>query len=251
MIFIKNHYDPLVDPLLDKLSAEDPKEVELAIEALRSLVDPYHLHKVDTSLEDRVKGIQTLIQKPPPEVLNDEIDNFKTYVLEKVSKKIQDLSSKYFIIIPSYTTDTKTNAKIHEALLKLRQYEHEQLEQERGALQLYTPLEGRDDFDSKDKFDAFTKAKAFLEGSQRCLLLMGDAGAGKSTFAYYLADTLWQAHEKGFAKEKPIPVLVPLITIGRSGEEPLARAFPQPRVKLGRDLVNKKASLFCLYLGRV
>jgi len=215
MITFESQYGPLIDNLLNQFQSDDSKEVNLAIEALQSIVDANHTHIIDDSLKDRVTQIHSLLDKPPVEGL--AVEGFKTLVLIKVAAKIQELSKKSLIkaeeVIPAFTNDAKVNAKIYEALLKLRSFEFEQIEQEKGTLQLYTPLEGRSDFDSTEKFDAFAKTKEFLEGSHRCLLLMGDSGAGKTTFAYHLAQTLWQAHEKGFAKNKPIPVLIPLITI--------------------------------------
>jgi len=136
-----------------------------------------------------------------------------------------------------------------KALLKLKKHELKQLDQEKSALQLYTPLEGRSDFDGTERFDAFTKVVAFLkDASCRCLLLMGDAGAGKTTFSYFLAQSLWKAHEKGFVGDQPIPVLIPLITIGDVEKNLLTEHFRNRGLDPEETLLLKKNFSFVLIL---
>ena len=209
----------IVDDLLDKFVVDNPKELGFAIEALKSMTDTKEIHAIDESFQERIQEIKLLIKEPPTEVTSEQI-------LEKVSAKINELSQKALkwekefnvkteeVEIPLFTNDLEENQKIFKALLKLRKYELKQLKSEKEALQLYTALEGRSSFDSKERFDAFTSVSDFLKNdNERCLLLMGDAGAGKTTFCYHLAQSLWKAHEGGIKKDKPIPVLIPLVTI--------------------------------------
>jgi len=144
--------------------------------------------------------------------------------------------------------DLELEKQIQRMFLQLHKYESEQVSQEKGALQLYTPLEARSDFESPIKFDAFDKVKIFLEGLQRCLLLMGDAGAGKTTFAYYLAEHLWKAHENGFIKDKPIPILIPLITIGDAEKNLLQEHFQHRGLRFDDILFIKKKFNFVFIL---
>ena len=249
MITIGNRYEPIVDDLLGKFATEDPKEIPFVIEALKSITDSTQIHVVKDSLQDRVKAIQSLIEKPPIEVKSEDVGAFKSFVLERVSKKIEELSQVVLNVIPSFTNDLEVNKQIYKALIKLRKYELEQLEQERGALQLYTPLEGRSDFDSTVRFDAFAKVMDFLKDTIcRSLLLMGDAGAGKTTFTYFLAESLWQSHEKAFAKDKPIPILIPLITIGDVEKNLISEHFRNRGLSSEEILLLKKHFSFIFIL---
>jgi WD40 repeat protein len=201
-----------LDDFLDKFVEDDSEELLFAIEALKSLTDSEKTHVVHESLKERIQHIQLLINEPPEGLKREEI-------LEKVALKIDQLSKKEGIVIedkfiPSFTEDSKTNLQIYTALLKLFQSQVDELNQEKGALELYTPLEGQTDFDSKEQVDVLTHVLEFLKSDkERCLLLMGDSGAGKTTFCYYLLKELLKVHEKGFVKNQPIPILIPLITI--------------------------------------
>lgn len=199
---IRNNYS--IDILLEGFSSDDPTTIVLGIDALKSIIDQTQTHHVADSFKDKVKAIQLLVETPP-------IGLNKVDVIIKIAAKIDDLSKVALRIQEKAKVD---EIKVYEAFNKLRENELVHLEQEKGALQLYTALEGRSDFDSKDTFDVFTKVNEFLQDKEkRSLLLQGDAGAGKTTFCYYFALALWKAHEKGINKDKPIPVLIPLITI--------------------------------------
>ena len=119
----------IVDDLLDKFVVENPKELEFAIEALKSMTDTNESHAIDESFQERIQEIKQLIKEPPTEVTSEQI-------LEKVSAKINELSQKALIgekefnikteevEIPSFTDDLEENKQIYKALLKLRKYEH-------------------------------------------------------------------------------------------------------------------------------
>jgi len=52
--------------------------------------------------------------------------------------------------------------------------------------------------DSDDKlFSLVEAAGEFLEGDGQVMLIMGDSGAGKSTFNQYLENVLWQDYKTG------------------------------------------------------
>jgi len=222
---VGNRHEILVDDLLGRFSTHDPREIPFVVEALKSIIDTTGIHQVSPSLRSRVKAIQSILKKPPAEIKRENVRAFKSLICKKIDFKIEQLSQIALIsqekatentvkaVVPSFTDDLEVNKLMHEVLMMLREHELEQLAQEKGALQLYTPLEGRSDFDSTERFDAFKKVEEFLNSESRCLLLLGDAGAGKTTFTYYLAEWLWRMHEKGIVKGKPIPVLIPLITI--------------------------------------
>jgi len=210
IITVGNRHEPSFEELLNQLSTDDPEELPFAIEGLKTFIEPTQNHMVVESLKERVQTLQSRLDGLSSEG--------KTLALGMVTAKIQELAQ---------TVLKLEQNPLLKAFLKLKKHGTKQIAQESGALQLYTPLEGRSDFDSKERFDAFTKVVAFLkDASRRCLLLMGDAGAGKTTFSYFLAQSLWQAHAKGFVSDQPIPVLIPLITIKGTGnlisEQPIS-----------------------------
>ncbi|KAF9913048.1 hypothetical protein EC991_005916 [Linnemannia zychae] len=58
-------------------------------------------------------------------------------------------------------------------------------------------------------FSLMDKTEAFLKGPRKVLLLLGDSGAGKSTFVLQLERTLWETYKIG----DPIPLHINLSTI--------------------------------------
>jgi WD40 repeat protein/GTPase SAR1 family protein len=141
----------------------------------------------------------------------DELENNLRTTINGISQIVLNPEKK---VIPTFADDLEDNKLIHDALIELRKKELEEISQKKEILQLYTPLEGRSDLKNK-AFDVFQEVMSFLsDDKERCLLLMGDAGAGKTTFTYSLSQSLWKEHEKAIVKDKPIPVLIPMITIG-------------------------------------
>ena len=79
---------------------------------------------------------------------------------------------------------------------------------------LYIPPQGKPSLQSNDDdalFPLMEKALDFLKGPNEVLLLLGDSGAGKSTFNIQLERTLWQSYKK----YGPIPLYINLPDIDR------------------------------------
>jgi len=206
MIVVRSQYASLIDNLLNQFQMEDPKEIFFAIEALQSIVDPDHAHSIAPSLKDRIQEIQKLITHLPVQEVGAHA--LKLSILMKVSQKIELLQKK---------------AQTHEALIRLQKYEFEEIEKDHGILDLYIPLQGQEDRESAHSFDLFIKVIEFIESpSHHCLLLTGDACAGKTTFIHYLANYLWKSHKKGIQINHPIPVIIHLHTIAKVEEELLS-----------------------------
>ncbi len=120
MITINNPYESLIDNLLDRFQIDDPKEVTLALEALQSITDPSHSHPIDEAFKEIITVIQSLIDKPPVEVKNEDVENFKNLVLVKVSAKIQDLANKSLITIETISKNvTLTEDEENRILLDI------------------------------------------------------------------------------------------------------------------------------------
>ncbi len=60
-----------------------------------------------------------------------------------------------------------------------------------------------------DTFDLAKEAKAFFNSNKKMALVLGDSGAGKSTFLRFLESTLWASYRKGSI----IPLFIPLSEI--------------------------------------
>ena len=76
---------------------------------------------------------------------------------------------------------------------------------------------------------------------------MGDAGAGKTTFCYHLAQSLWKAHEGGIKKDKPIPILIPLVTI-KDVEQGLLKEHFDNRGLSSEELLLLKKSISFVFI---
>ncbi|KAG0200185.1 hypothetical protein BGX33_011159, partial [Mortierella sp. NVP41] len=72
-------------------------------------------------------------------------------------------------------------------------------------------LQARDD----DLFPLAEKVQGFLESTRQVMLILGDSGAGKSTFNRHLERTLWINYKQG----DPIPLYINLPTIDRPDQD--------------------------------
>ncbi|MCX8565315.1 MAG: WD40 repeat [Glomeribacter sp. 1016415] len=83
----------------------------------------------------------------------------------------------------------------------------------KDALSNYVAPEGMGLYDST-RFDLKSKVQDFLNSDKKVLLLLGEAGSGKSTFNRDLAVSLWEAYtQKDKTKDTPIPVFIGLSSL--------------------------------------
>ncbi|KAF9329902.1 WD_REPEATS_REGION domain-containing protein [Linnemannia elongata] len=68
---------------------------------------------------------------------------------------------------------------------------------------------------SAERFSLLDKVEEFLVTGQQVFLIMGDSGAGKSTFNRYLEQKLWKAYKQG----DPIPLFINLPAIEKPQKE--------------------------------
>ncbi|KAG0253721.1 hypothetical protein BGZ95_006245, partial [Linnemannia exigua] len=107
-------------------------------------------------------------------------------------------------------------ASLNSALLKLKS--RVLGEQEFG---LYVPLMAKANLQARDDalFPLIDKAQEFLEGDGQVMLLLGDSGAGKTTFNHQLELQLW----RDFHVDGPIPLYINLPTIDEPGLDIVAK----------------------------
>jgi WD40 repeat protein len=86
---------------------------------------------------------------------------------------------------------------------------------------LYIPPQAKPTLQSSDDtlFPLMEKSLEFLESHRQVLLLLGDSGAGKSTFSLQLEHTLWKEYKRG----SYIPLYINLPTIDNPEQDLIAK----------------------------
>ncbi|KAK3813320.1 MAG: WD40-repeat-containing domain protein [Benniella sp.] len=126
----------------------------------------------------------------------------------------------------------------------LRQLRRQRLS-ERGKF-VYIPLQAKANLQAHDevRFPLMEKLEEFLSSDQKVFLLLGDSGAGKSTFNRQLESHLWQSYKKGGV----IPLYINLPAIDKPEHDMIAKQlrkaeFTEPQI---RELkVHRKFTLIC------
>ena len=87
---------------------------------------------------------------------------------------------------------------------------------------MYVPLLAKETLHAHDDalFPSMDKVMEFLDSDQRVFLLLGDSGAGKSTFSQQLVCDLWNRYK---SKEGRIPLFIYLPAIEIPGHELVAK----------------------------
>ncbi|KAG0233893.1 hypothetical protein BGX31_004754 [Mortierella sp. GBA43] len=108
-----------------------------------------------------------------------------------------------------------------------------QLLNERGNV-VYIPPQAKASLQARDDelFPLMEKVNDFMSGEQKVFLLLGDSGAGKSTFNRELEHTLW----KGYKKGGPIPLYISLPAIEKPEHDMIAKQlrkleFTEPQIR--------------------
>ncbi|KAF9124794.1 hypothetical protein BGW39_007879, partial [Mortierella sp. 14UC] len=91
----------------------------------------------------------------------------------------------------------------------------QRLEEHRSGI--YIPPQARSNLQATEDtlFPLMEKALEFLAGHRQVLLVLGDSGAGKSTFNLELEHTLW----KNYKKHGPVPLYISLPTIDNPAQD--------------------------------
>ncbi|KAF9342880.1 hypothetical protein BGX34_007518, partial [Mortierella sp. NVP85] len=101
----------------------------------------------------------------------------------------------------------------------LRQLRKQRLMEQGTAV--YIPPQAKAGLQASDesRFQLMEKAKGFLSSEQRVFLLLGDPGAGKSTFSRALDRELWSAYKK----DGDIPLHINLPAIDKPEHDMIAK----------------------------
>ncbi|KAF9348605.1 hypothetical protein BGX34_002385, partial [Mortierella sp. NVP85] len=112
---------------------------------------------------------------------------------------------------------------------------------------VYVPPQAKPSFRSLDdsQFPLMEKVKEFLESDRKVFLLLGDSGAGKSTFSRALEYDFWKSYQN---KDDRIPLHINLPTIDKPEHDMIAKQlrkaeFTEPQI---RELkFHRKFILIC------
>jgi len=112
---------------------------------------------------------------------------------------------------------------------------------------VYIPPQAKSSITSLDdsQFPLMGKVKEFLESNQKVFLLLGDSGAGKSTFSRELEYELWQSYKN---KDDRIPLHINLPAIDRPEHDMIAKQlrraeFTEPQIREMKHY--RKFTLIC------
>ncbi|KAG0291932.1 hypothetical protein BGZ98_002791, partial [Dissophora globulifera] len=104
----------------------------------------------------------------------------------------------------------------------LREFRRRRLLDQEQRSAIYIPPQAKASRERPDDelFDLTERVNEFLAGNQKVLLIMGDSGAGKSTFNLELERDLWYAYSKD---KKRIPVFITLPAIDKPDQDLIAK----------------------------
>jgi len=132
--------------------------------------------------------------------------------------------------IPSLLDRVQNRADVEGSLRQLRK----QRTKERGSA-VYIPPQAKTSLQASDdaQFPLMEKVKAFLESDQKVFLLLGESGAGKSTFSRELEYELWQSYKN---KTGRIPLHISLAAIDKPEHDMIAKQlrraeFTEPQIR--------------------
>ena len=115
------------------------------------------------------------------------------------------------------------------------------------ALALYVKPLGKRTSDATT-FDLETEVDKFLSSNKKVLLLLGEAGSGKSTFVRHLTRNLWEAHSSQDPLA-PIPLFISLPTL-RDPYQNLIQEYLKDECELSdaqiRELQKNREFIFIL-----
>ncbi|BBE09761.1 Myosin heavy-chain kinase [Mycoavidus cysteinexigens] len=144
---------------------------------------------------------------------NNNTANNHIHLAAADSKLIETLMLQHiFALQPNIKPLVNLDSAI-EALQKRYEKSLEEDNEVKDALSNYVEPEGMELHDST-RFDLKSKVQDFLNSNKKVLLLLGEAGSGKSTFNRDLAVSLWEACIQGGKSENmPIPVFIGLSSL--------------------------------------
>ncbi len=145
-------------------------------------------------------------------------DNLSTQLLHKARRKL-DKSLVQRLLTTLAQQIEKLRADYLDGLAQDKEI--------KDALANYVRPEGMGLYDDT-RFDLAEKIQAFLDSDKKSLLLLGEAGAGKSTLNRHFARHLWQAYlQTGQPETQAIPVFIALSSLPQTSTNLVNTFFVQ------------------------
>ncbi|KAG0301629.1 hypothetical protein BGZ98_008181 [Dissophora globulifera] len=142
---------------------------------------------------------------------------------------------------PSLLDHVQNKADVESALRRLKNL---RLKERENAVYISPMAKASLQAPDDELFPLMDKVKDFLSSNQKVMLLLGDSGAGKSTFNRALECDLWDAYEK---TEGRIPLFISLPTIDKPEQGLIAKYLHKMdfRESQIRELKHRNFILIC------
>jgi|GEM_PF-4609338 len=120
-------------------------------------------------------------------------------------------------------SEVRSQSAEHSVAIKLRKLGERVLNDQdmQTELSLYIPVQAAKNRNTGERFDLEHEVSHFLASDKKVMLLLGEAGEGKSTFNRYLLRKLWTQFQEGSA----IPIFISLPNIRNPDTELLTEYF--------------------------
>lgn len=196
----------IIITLVDVVRERDPQLAKLAKHYLMSLagsasVKDKPLFEVHLPDLNAIISKSHKIEKP---VRNSLITAIQDHSNASLADKLNSLDR---LITRGFEMDLPESVEKKCAMLRERILADQDIKDE---LATYIPIRGAYRITDDESFDMEEKAREFIKSQRRKLLLIGNAGGGKSTFNRYLLTQLWKEYQSGGVI--PVFVSLPIMT---------------------------------------
>jgi hypothetical protein len=127
--------------------------------------------------------------------------------------------------------------------LKIEELQETHLQDQTGGVYI-SPM-GKTTINSKDSFDLKTKVDEFLDSDKKVLLILGNSGAGKSTFNNAIEADLWKKYQPG----DDIPLFINLPSITNPEDDMVSKQLHKLNIftddEIRELMKNRKFILIC------
>ncbi|KAG0300523.1 WD_REPEATS_REGION domain-containing protein, partial [Linnemannia gamsii] len=159
------------------------------------------------------------LKRPAPHAFDDNDSNIDHPVGKREdhrNKTILDGQATLLPVLDSYGSTDDATYVIENSLMALKVRRVEEYRQP-----VYIPPMAKANLQAKDEdlFPLMAKVQEFLDSDRQVMLILGDSGAGKSTFNRHLEHHLWTHYTNG----DPIPLIINLPAIERPDQDMITK----------------------------
>ena len=192
----------IINVLVDFIRQGDPQIAQVARSHIKSLLNS--AHTTDEALIQSVLPDLTSIISKSHKAQKPVRNSLLVAIQDPTNATLADkLASLDRLFTQGMELDLPKTVEKKCQLLRERFLSDQDIKDE---LATYIPIQAAYKVTDKETFDMETKAREFIRSPMRQLLLIGNAGGGKSTFNRYLLTQLWTEYQSGGI----IPIFVSL-----------------------------------------